>query len=130
VADDVRRAIEAVNGRFMASFANGDAAAIAGLYTDSAQLLPANADFVTGPSAIRAFWQGALDSRLKGASLETLEVEAHGETAIEVGRYRLLGEGATADSGKYLVVWKNDGGSWKLHRDIWTTSQPAAAAPA
>ena len=37
---------------------------------------------------------------------------------------------ATADSGKYLVVWKNDGGSWKLHRDIWTTSQPAAAAPA
>jgi hypothetical protein len=27
----------------------------------------------------------------------------------------------------YIVVWRNDSGSWKLHRDIWTTSQPVAA---
>ena len=23
-----------------------------------------------------------------------------------------------------MVIWKNDGGTWKLHRDIWNTSQP------
>jgi ketosteroid isomerase-like protein len=54
-------------------------------------------------------------------------VEGHGETAHEIGRYTLkTGTGEVADSGKYLVVWKQEGGAWKLHRDIWTTSRPAA----
>jgi len=53
-------------------------------------------------------------------------VEAHGDTAIEVGRYRLMAAGgAVAAAGKYIVIWKNDRGTWKLHRDIWTTSETA-----
>jgi ketosteroid isomerase-like protein len=99
---------------------------MANLYTSEAQLLPANSDFVRGTAAIR---QGVIDMGLKDASLETVEVEAHGDTAIEVGLYRLLAaDGVVADNGKYVVVWKNDSGTWKLHRDIWTTSQPAAAS--
>jgi uncharacterized protein (TIGR02246 family) len=113
----------------VSAFKRGDATAIANLYTSAAQLLPANSDFVRGTAAIRTFWQSVIDMGLKGASLETIEVEGHGDTAIEVGRYRLLAAGdAVADQGKYVVVWKNDDGTWKLHRDIWTTSQPAAAA--
>jgi len=27
--------------------------------------------------------------------------------------------------GKYVVIWKRDGGQWKIHRDIWNTSMPA-----
>ena len=46
--------------------------------------------------------------------------------AVEIGQYTLGGaDGTTIDQGKYLVVWKNDGGNWKLHRDIWNTSRPA-----
>jgi uncharacterized protein (TIGR02246 family) len=129
MTDDVRTQIGSANKEFMNAFKRGDAAAMAKLYTPEAQLLPANSDFVRGTAAIRAFWQGVIDLGLKDASLETIEAEAHGHTAIEVGRYRLLGAGgAVADSGKYVVVWKNDRGTWKLHRDIWTTSQPAAAS--
>lgn len=126
---DVRTQIGSANKEFMNAFKRGDATAMANLYTSEAQLLPANSDFVRGTAAIRAFWQGVIDLGLKDASLETIEAEAHGDTAIEVGRYRLLAAGgAVADSGKYVVVWKNDRGTWKLHRDIWTTSQPAAAS--
>ena len=126
---DVRTQIGSANKEFMNAFKRGDATAIANLYTPEAQLLPANSDFVRGTAAIRAFWQGVIDLGLKDASLESIEAEAHGDTAIEVGRYRLLAAGgAVADSGKYVVVWKNDRGTWKLHRDIWTTSQPAAAS--
>jgi uncharacterized protein (TIGR02246 family) len=129
MTSDVQRQIEAANSQFVSAFKGGDAAAISKLYTADAQLLPANSDFVRGTDAIRAFWQKVIEMGLAGASLETVEVEAHGNTAIEVGRYRLLGPGDTvADAGKYIVVWKNDGGTWKLHRDIWTTSQPAAAS--
>jgi uncharacterized protein (TIGR02246 family) len=125
---DIRSQIESANKQFMAAFQRGNAAAIASLYTAGGQLLPANSDFVRGTDAIRTFWQGALDMGLKEAVLETVEVEVHGDTAIEVGRYKLLAAGdAAADNGKYIVVWKNEAGNWRLHRDIWTTSQPPAA---
>jgi uncharacterized protein (TIGR02246 family) len=97
-----------------------------GLYTTDGQLLPANSDAIQGTEAIRTFWQGAMEMGLKEAILETVEVDTHGDTAIEVGRYKLLAEGgAEADHGKYLVVWKYKAGNWRLHRDIWTTSQPS-----
>jgi ketosteroid isomerase-like protein len=127
IAADPRPDIEAGNRRFMEAFGRGDAAGIARLYTSSAQLLPAHSDFVDGTTAIQRFWQGAMDMGLKEAVLETLQVESYGETAHEVGRYTLkTAGGQVADAGKYLVVWKQEGGGWKLHRDIWTTSRPAA----
>jgi ketosteroid isomerase-like protein len=68
-----------------------------------------------------------MDMGLKEAVLETLELEAHGDTAHEVGRYELKAAGGqVADAGKYLVIWKQESGTWKIHRDIWTTSRPAA----
>jgi ketosteroid isomerase-like protein len=127
IAIDPRSEIEEGNRRFMEAFGRGDAAGVARLYTARAQLLPAHSDFVDGTTAIQRFWQGAMDMGLKEAILETLEVEGHGETAHEIGRYTLkTGTGEVADSGKYLVVWKQEGGVWKLHRDIWTTSRPPA----
>ena len=127
MADDIRSRIETANKAFTDAFRRGDGTAMANLYTAEGQLLPANSDFVRGTAAIRGFWQGVIDMGLKDASLETVEVEAYGDTAIEMGRYRLVAAGgAVADSGKYIVIWKNDRGTWKLHRDIWTTSQAAA----
>ena len=120
----LREAITAANRDFMATFASGDAAGMARLYTTDGQLLPANSDFVSGSEAIQAFWQGVMDSGLKSAKLETLELDGYEDTAIEVGKYELGGsDGHTVDSGKYVVIWKNDDGRWKLHRDIWNTSQ-------
>jgi uncharacterized protein (TIGR02246 family) len=131
MSSHIRSQIESANAQFVSAFKRGDVTALANLYTSGAQLLPANSDFVRGTAAIRTFWQSVIDMGLKGASLETIEVEGHGDTAIEVGRYRLFAGGdALADQGKYVVVWKNDNGTWKLHRDIWTTSQPAVAVSA
>jgi uncharacterized protein (TIGR02246 family) len=125
-AADPRSEIEAGNRRFMEAFGRSDAAAVARLYTANAQLLPAHSDFVAGTTAIQRFWQGVMDMGIKQAVLETLEVESYGKAAHEVGRYTLkTGGGQVADAGKYLVVWKTEGGAWKLHRDIWTTSRPA-----
>ncbi|GAF78655.1 unnamed protein product, partial [marine sediment metagenome] len=52
--------------------------------------------------------------------------ESYGNFAIEEGRYTLYAEGdQIADQGKYIVTWKKEDGQWKLHRDIWNTSNPA-----
>lgn len=122
---DSRSAIAEVNQAFMSAFAQGDATGIAELYTDGGQLLPTHSDIITGHSAIAEFWKDAIDMGIASARLESLELEDHGDTAIEVGRYVLAsGEDQVLERGKYLVVWKNEEGAWKLHRDIWNSSQP------
>jgi uncharacterized protein (TIGR02246 family) len=123
---EVRDAIAAANENFMAAVKKGDAAALATLYTENGQVLPPNSDFVTGKEAIQALWQAVMDMGIKAATLETVEVEGHGDTAIEVGKYTLHGEeGQQLDKGKYIVIWKQEEGQWKLHRDIFNTSLPA-----
>jgi ketosteroid isomerase-like protein len=122
-ADSIRSEIEAANKIFEAAVSRSDGPGVAALYTANAQLLPAQSDFVTGTEAIGQFWQAAFDSGMKGVSLVTMEVEKNGDTAYEVGELEIRGaDGTLLDRAKYVVIWKKEGTSWKLHRDIWTTS--------
>ena len=87
--------------------------------------MPPNSDFVRGKAAVQAFWQGAFDMGIKAAALDIVEVEAHGDTAIEISQYTLFVEGdQVADKGKYIVIWKRIEGEWKLHQDIYNSSMP------
>lgn len=118
--------IAAANENFMAAFNRGDAAGLAALYTENGQLLPPNSDFLSGKQAIQTFWQALMDMGIKTAQLEIVEVEDHGDTAIEISTYTLQDEdGQLLDRGKYLVIWKQEAGQWKLHRDIFNSSLPA-----
>ena len=124
---DVHDAIEAADETFMTTFSRGDAAGIAALYTENGQFLPPNSDFVTGKQAIQATFQAFMDMGIKAIKLETIEVEGYGDTASEVGRYTLEGDGGQVlDQGKFIVIWKQEAGQWKLHRDIINTSMPAS----
>ena len=41
------------------------------------------------------------------------------------GEYALLDKaGKTLDRGKYIVIWKQEGGDWKLLRDMFSSNQP------
>jgi len=122
---DVHDAIVAADQTFVTRFNRGDAARIAALYTEDAQFLPPHSDFVKGRQAIQATFQASMDMGVKGIQLETLEVEAYGETASEVGKYLLEGgDGQVLDYGKFLVIWKRESGQWKLHRDMINSSVP------
>lgn len=122
-ADEVRSAIEAANAQFSASAAKGDGAGLAALYTADGQVLPAGSEPVRGFDAIQKFWQGALDSGVAGVALKTIEIFGHGQTATEVGQYELRDKaGNVIDRGKYIVVWRHEGGKWKLQRDMFSSN--------
>lgn len=123
-----RAAIEAANQQFTVAFAKGDAAALAGMYTTDAMAFPPNGDVAKGRAAIQKIWAGAIGGGIKGVTLTTTEVEAHGDSAHEVGNYEMKVDGGkVVDRGKYIVIWKREQGQWRLHRDIWNTSIPAPA---
>jgi uncharacterized protein (TIGR02246 family) len=124
-ADGVQPAIEAANAQFSAAAAQGDGSGLAALYAADGQVLPAGSEVIRGRDAIRKFWQGALDSGIAGIGLKTLEVFAHGSTATEVGQYELRDKaGKVLDHGKYIVVWRREGGKWMLLRDMFSTNVP------
>lgn len=122
----VRKAIVAASAEFSAAFARGDGAGVAALYSESAQVFQPNGNIINGRAAIQTFWQGGIDSGLKQAKLETVEVYGTGALVAEVGTYSVLGgNGEVLDSGKYIVLWKREKGKWRLYRDIWNSNNPA-----
>jgi len=119
--------ISAANRSFESAFQVQNAATLAGLYTSNGTLLPPGGEPVNGTAGIQAFWQAVFNAGIRGARLTTTELHDCGDTAVEVGSYELLGAtNNVLDRGKYVVIWRQETGQWKLHRDIWNTSIPPA----
>jgi uncharacterized protein (TIGR02246 family) len=127
--NSVRRTIEANTKQFIEAFNKGDVVALANMYTMNARLMPPNSEIIEGRANIQTFWKGAMDAGVKIVSLDLADLEVHGNTAIEVGRYTLTtpaaGGTTTTDKGKYVVVWKRQGSRWSLAIDTFNTSLPA-----
>jgi uncharacterized protein (TIGR02246 family) len=117
--------IQALNDRFTAAFNRADPAAMAAMYTEDAYVLPAGADMVKGRGAIEAFWRGAIQ-QLGDAKLTTVDVLPLGSGAArEIGTFSFKTKGPSPQEvvGKYVVVWHNVDGQWKLATDIWNMNK-------
>ncbi len=124
---EVQAAIDEVNARLSKAFNDNDPAGVAACYTEDGVVMAPNAPALRGRANIE---QGlgpeiALVSNLE---LTTKKLEVLGDTAIEEGTYT-VDLGPIADRGKYVVIWKNVGGQWLLHYDVWNSDQPLPGAP-
>ena len=125
----LQQAIQDVNREIAEAMKRGDPASAAALYTEDATLLPPNSEPIRGRQAIQAFLGSLMEMGIQEMSFDTVDVEYLGDVAYEVGAYTLKmepqGGQAVTDRGKYVVVWKREGGGpWKLAVDIWNTSTP------
>jgi len=122
-ASGVREAVERANRAFVAAYAAHDSAKIAALYAPDAAAFPPGAERANGRDAIRKVWQGAMDAGVTNVTVRTVEVAASGSLAYETGEYSLDAPGKDGklahEIGKYVVVWKQNHGTWQLYRDIW-----------
>lgn len=120
---EIRSEIDQLAEKFMEAYNRGDARGIASFYAENALLMPPNNDFIEGQAQIESFWQAVMDMGVKTLRVKVLEVEQHGDSAYEVGRASLLGEGdQVIDDGKYVVIWKRENGAWKIFRDIFNSN--------
>jgi ketosteroid isomerase-like protein len=107
-----------------------DAAGVAVLYSEDAQLLPPDAEVVAGRAAIQEFIGRTYQPGGEPLEIATVETLMFGDYAWRQGSYRLGGEdGGPPATGKFIELWKKVGGQWQLHREIWNADTPAPAMP-
>ena len=130
--DSVKAAITANNKVYGECFTTGDSVKFAGCYTTDACINPPNMARICGTQAITGFFNGAIKMGIKNIKLTTEEVMGDENVVSEIGKYDLLGDkDVSLEKGKFIVVWKNENGKWKMHRDEWNSDNPPPpAAPA
>lgn len=100
-----------------------DTERISQLYTENGQLMPPASETITGRDEAAAFWLNVTDSGVETVDIETMEVEEHDALAIRTGRATLHdASGTTLDDVKFIEVWKQEDGEWRIHRDIWNSN--------
>jgi uncharacterized protein (TIGR02246 family) len=132
----VRGAIDTIRQDYLEAYNGGDAAALAGFYTEDAVFIPADAPPVDGREAIRAHWEDLL------AAGPTLEVESHEVIPLSPswvssgGSYRVTvtPEGAEEQMtvrGSYFLLFRNTAEGWKLfrHTASYDSVPPAPGGP-
>lgn len=126
--DSVKAAIAASNKVYGDCFTSGDSVKFANCYTADACINPPNMSRICGTQAISGFFNFSVKMGVKNLKITTEEVIGADASVAEIGKYELIGDkDASLDKGKFIVVWKNENGKWKMHRDEWNSDSPVPA---
>ena len=120
------QAIRKTNERWLALIRDHDAAAVAKLYTSDGAMMAPGAPIALGQVPLEKAWGGLMRTPGFGLTFKAdqIVVASGGDMALDRGTYLLSlagPHGPTKDIGKYVVVWRNIGGQWKVAADIFNS---------
>ena len=122
-------AIHGLARQFSAAYVRGDAAAMAELYTSDAVIFPERSAAIKGRDAIRRYWTLPADRRITRHTITPAQISVDGRHAYDHGTFEIAGvrDGKAwgPSRGKYVVVWRREGGSWRIHLDMWNSGPEA-----
>ncbi|UCH84396.1 MAG: nuclear transport factor 2 family protein [Candidatus Latescibacterota bacterium] len=118
-SDDVRAVIEKVNKKYEEAYRNKDAAAIASIYSEDAQVFAPLRPMCEGRSEIQEAMEEQFGMGVERVKLRILEVYASGGMAYEIGQWTATGpKGIVVARGHYMTIWKKEQGQWRVFRDM------------
>jgi ketosteroid isomerase-like protein len=116
--------LDSINTKFSQQIATGDSVGLASHYWPDAELLLDNSEVIEGKNILNA-WGDAIRMGVKEMIFTTTDITGSPTFIIETGNYEMKDAAKSLlDRGKYVVVWENRNGEWKLYRDIGSTSMP------
>ena len=123
-----RDIIERKNAEFTSAHVAGDVATIDAMFTRNAKSFPPGAEAAVGPAALHTGTVEYLKSGIKAFSERTTDLYGNADLLVDQGEYEVTyGPDNTVERGKYLNVWKQEDGAWKIHANIWNTNPTGAA---
>ncbi|MEZ5921970.1 MAG: DUF4440 domain-containing protein [Parvularculaceae bacterium] len=120
------QAIRKINEQWLALIRDHDAAAVSKLYAVDGAMMAPGAPIAQGQPALENAWGGLMQLPGFGLTFEAdqIVVASGGDMALDRGTYQLSldgPDGSTQDIGKYVVVWRNIDGQWKVAADIFNS---------
>lgn len=98
---------------------------ILALYAENSVFMPPNAPLLRGREPLKSFYTD-LVSKASDLKMEPGEIAGHGPLAYESGSYT-MNVGAGRDRGKFLFVFRNMGGTWRMEYTSWSSDLPKPA---
>jgi ketosteroid isomerase-like protein len=120
--DEVKLFIDSANKVYGNRFKTNDTAYYAATYCKDAVIMPGQMSQVSGRDGIRNFNYD--EGKNKDFKVEITATSVYGgpDAVIEEGYYTYPGDdGVIYDRGKFIAIWKQEEGKWKLYREIWNT---------
>ena len=104
-----------------------DPVAFGNLITEDARLLAPNIPAIEGREAIVGYYDGVVDEKIKYEAVPLRSVLV-GNAGITEGEYHVknLNTDSYVESGKYMTVWVNQAGQWRVARLMTNTDAPVA----
>ena len=102
-----------------------DTAYLNNIFTNDARVFPPNSEIVTGRQAISQLNTDWVNYGIYEFKEMSTSFYGNQDYLIDEGTYYLrFGEERTIDKGKYINIWKNVNGEWKIYSNIWNTNLP------
>lgn len=127
----IKKEIESVNQNLSEYFANEDADGIASVYSIDGYLMPNKSPIIQGKENIKKVWTEFFKSanakgiKIGGMKATIKDLWGDENFVTDVGEFFFtLKSGAKIWSGKYIIVWKNENGKWKAHREMTNFNEP------
>lgn len=125
-AAEHEQAIRKTNVRWLALIRDHDAAAVSQLYASDGAMMAPGAPIAQGQPALQEAWGELMQMPGFGLTFKAdkIAIASGGDMALDQGTYLLSltgPNGPTKDVGKYVVVWRNIDGQWKIAADIFNS---------
>lgn len=121
-ASTAKMRLDSMNRTYDERFRTSDAAYYADRYTTDACVMAPDMPRVCGLEAIAAFYWNNGQSRTMALDIRGEEVSGTAKEITEVGDYRVLDDkGTELDKGKFIAIYRSEGGRWKVHRELWNS---------
>lgn len=117
--------IQKLESMWSQAFAEKDIDWIVNLHAADAQQFPPSAPPVEGSDALRAAWQGMMDTEGLELKWESafVKVADSGDMAYDTGFGTITNPDGSGTPVKYLVVWEKHGDDWKVAVDMFSPNE-------
>ncbi len=120
-----QQAMRQATSTLESSFNAKDVDKILSLYTENAVFMPPNKPLLRGRGSLKGFYDGLMSGGSKDLKISVSDIAGHGPLAYESGSYSMV-NGTVPDRGKFLFIFRNMAGTWKIEYTSWSSDLPPA----
>ena len=118
-----QQAIRQATSTLESSFNAKEIDKILTLYTENSTFMPPNKPLLRGRGSLKGFYDSLVSGGAKDLKITVGDVAGHGPLAYESGSYSMI-NGTVPDRGKFLFIFRNMAGTWKIEYTSWSSDLP------